>query len=364
MQNSEPKLKLKLKIKMNMNAELIAKDDFDVKINDQAIHKYNVLDLFCGCGGLSYGFHKNNNYNIVVANDIWSDAIDTYKHNWKTTPTILGDICDPAIKTDIISRFTGIKCNIIIGGPPCQAYSMAGKRDPDDPRAQLFKEYLSMVKTLNPDICVMENVKGMLSAKYLNTSQKVIDKIVQEFNQCGYTIKYKLLDSSQYGVPQRRERIIILATKNNIDPHLEINFPPITHPIPITVRDAISDLIEMPENTNFSHIFSKHSDEIVEKIRLTTIGASMNPKYKEAFYKCNPDSPSLTVKENHGGVFLHYEKNRVMTPRELARLQSFPDNYIFKSSKSSILKQIGNAVPVLLGCALADSIIDQLSRSD
>jgi DNA (cytosine-5)-methyltransferase 1 len=117
----------------------------------------------------------------------------------------------------------------------------------------------------------------------------------------------------------------------------------------VTVKESIDDLKNLPDDKEFSHISSKHTDNMIERMKQTKYEHSAQPKYKEAYFKCHPDKPSLTVKENHGGVFVHYEKNRCMTARELARLQTFPDNFIFTGSKKDILVQIGNAVPCLLG---------------
>ena len=123
-----------------------------------------------------------------------------------------------------------------------------------------------------------------------------------------------------------------------------------------TVREAIDDLKEQPENKKTHHIYTKHSKDFVNKIKNTKVGQGVNKKYSEAFFRCFPDKPSNTVKENHGGVFVHYEKDRVMTPRELARLQSFPNDFIFNGSKSSVLVQLGNAVPCGLSQAIAKEI--------
>lgn len=327
--------------------------------------KINVLDLFSGCGGLSYGFHLNPNYNIVVANDIWDKAQATYTENFKQTPFVLGDITNNSVKQSIYHYFNQSNCDLIIGGPPCQAYSLSGKRDLTDKRATLFNDYLEIVQKLNPSICLMENVKGILSSKYLGDDQhpmgsKVIDVITDKFKKLGYIVDYKVLNSVIYNVPQKRERVIIIATKN-----IPIRFPEPVNPLnPITVEDAIDDLKNLPENTRFSHTFTKHSSQVVERIKNTQPGFSILPKYKECYYKCKPNKPSNTVKEHHGSVFLHYEKDRVMTPRELARLQTFPDQFIFKGTKSSILTQIGNAVPVNLSIVLANTITELLKGTN
>ena len=173
----------------------------------------------------------------------------------------------------------------------------------------------------------------------------------------------KLLNSANYGVPQKRERVIFIGLRNDINK--EIVYPIETHSKEeedkklkwVTVKEAIDDLKDLPEDKELlQQIYTKHSDAFLEKIKKTEIGSSVTKKYKEAFFRCDPNKPSNTVKENHGGVFVHYEKNRVMTPRELARLQSFPDDYKFKGSKSSMLIQLGNAVPCGLSNAIAKEI--------
>ena len=181
--------------------------------------------------------------------------------------------------------------------------------------------------------------------------------------QCGYNVHTKLFKMKWYDIPQNRERVIFIGIKKEIDK--EIKYPIETHNKDgtdgklkwVSVREAIDDLKDLPEDAEgLQHIYSKHKDFWIEKIKNTPIGKSVNPKYTEAFYRCYPDKPSNTVKENHGGVFIHYEKHRVMTPRELARLQSFPDDFQFKGSKSSMLIQLGNAVPCGLSRAIAKEI--------
>ena len=385
--------------------------------------EYKVLDLFAGCGGLSKGFELAG-FNIVAGNDILDHAGETYKRNHPDTKFFLGDITNKEMKKRIISYMKENGCDVIIGGPPCQAYSMAGLRNPNDPRGKLFEEYVEIVKELQPKIFVMENVKGILnmkhdkdnltdeekneleelrnaekeraellllrkqhknnSEKYKYTEsdekrleeikeevkrlkthlgdfqEKVTNKIVKRFNDLGYDVKFKLLNSANYGVPQKRERVIFIGKKKNGE---------ITHPEPthsekgendlkkwISVKEAIGDLEDKEEDINFNHILTNHNEEFTEKIKNTPIGKSVFGNYSDAFFKSYPEQPSRTVKENHGGVFVHYNYNRVMTPRELARLQSFPDDFIFEGSKSKQLVQIGNAVPVGLAKAIAEHI--------
>ena len=382
------------------------------------MNKKNVLELFGGCGGLGYGFHKQN-FNIECCNELEQQIANTYIHNYPKSKVIVGDITENDIKKNIYSHFENKKCHILIGGPPCVAYSLSGKRDPRDPRGQLFKDYIEIVERLKPEICIMENVKGILNMLHdkdnLDTEEKkqadehydlekkkiiledknkhktiteiektelvelkklvkiseknmsnirikVSEKIKKTFSNIGYNVEYKLLNSANYGVPQLRERVIFIAVRNDLK--LNITFPIATHSKDasnntkkwVSVKEAIDDLKTKDEDKKISHIFSKHSPEFVEKIKNTKCGKAVNPKYSEANFKCNPNQPSNTVKENHGSVFVHYEKNRSMTPRELARLQSFPDDFIFKGTKTSILKQLGNAVPCLLSEKIAKNI--------
>jgi len=396
------------------------------------MRKFNVLDLFAGCGGLSKGFEQAG-FNIIAANDNWEPAAETYKLNHPNTKFFLGDITKDEVKKQIISFCKKKGCNVIIGGPPCQAYSMAGLRDLNDPRGKLFEDYVEIVAKLQPKIFVMENVKGILTMKHyrddLSQEEKeellkfmkmnkersdllllrkqsknnperfkfgrederrleelktkianlkkelgylfepVTDKIKNRFKKIGYDVAFKVLNAADFGVPQKRERVIFIGKKEDGP----VTFPEPTHSMKArdnqarwahtgklkpwkTVKDAIGDLESVGENPSINHIFTSHNEKFTKKIENTPIGKSVFGNYSDAFFRCPPNEPSRTVKENHGGVFVHYSQNRVMTPRELARLQSFPDDFIFKGSKSTILKQIGNAVPVGLAEAIGKHV--------
>ncbi len=389
----------------------------------------NCFELFAGCGGLGYGFH-NEGFNIVAANELCEKIASTYKYNFPNTNVIVGDITQKDIKQQVYKKFENIDCDVILGGPPCVAYSMSGHRNSRDPRGQLFKDYVEFVKNLKPKVFVMENVKGILTILHdkaqLNNEEKkladqyyaleeeklklgaikkqlsvqkkkptsipvvrnkrllkevkdkikkmkkdipkfrmnVTDIIINTLKDLGYNVQMKLLNSANYGVPQKRERVIFIGVRNDITKKFEYPIP--THNKDgtdgklkwVSVKEAIDDLKDIDENEGIQQIYTKHSDKFIEKIKNTAIGSAVTKRYSEAFYRCYPDRPSNTVKENHGGVFVHYEKNRVMTPRELARLQSFPDNFIFQGTKSSILIQLGNAVP----CGLASAIAKQVKK--
>ena len=389
----------------------------------------NCFELFAGCGGLGYGFHKED-FNIVVANELEENIAVTYKHNFPNTNVIVGDVTQKSIKEKIYKAFKSTRCDVILGGPPCVAYSMSGHRNSRDPRGQLFKDYVEFVKELKPKVFVMENVKGILTIlhdkpnltpeeksladeyyvleeeklklaaekkqltvkkkkktsisvirnkrlmKEVNSKikkmkndihkfrMKVTDIITETFQKMGYNVQMKLLNSANYGVPQKRERVIFVGVINDITEKFE--YPIETHNKEgtdgklkwVSVKKAIDDLKDLPEDfENLQQIYTKHTPKFIKKIENTKIGSSVL-RYSEAFYRCYPDRPSNTVKENHGGVFVHYEKNRVMTPRELARLQSFPDTFMFKGTKSSMLIQLGNAVP----CGLSNAIAKQVKK--
>lgn len=353
---------------------------------------YNVLDLFSGCGGMSYGMDQVDGLRVRVANEFDASACSTFRDNHPECNLVEGSITDPAIRDIIVQQSLDNDVKVVIGGIPCQAFSNAGKRDPFDNRGQLYLDYFDIVKRVNPYICVIENVKGlasmrhfesdaipeevlkeiktnyntkgMTSGKLLKTYNKytfsVVDRWVDMFNDLGYNAEMRILKASDYGVPQHRERVIIIASKGCVI------FPKKTHNESgvdglkrwATVRDAINDLKDLEEDVEFAHQFRRYTNDKTtpQKIKNTKYGDSYSG-YGEANQKCHPDRPCNTVKENHGAVFTHYEKGRHMTVRELARLQSFPDEFMFKCNKGQAFKQIGNAVPCLLGMAIGESCL-------
>jgi DNA (cytosine-5)-methyltransferase 1 len=245
---------------------------------------------------------------------------------------------------------------------------MSGKRDPNDPRARLFEDYLEIVKRLQPSVAVIENVHAIVSAKNPDGGL-VIDEITSGFRHLGYEVKFQILNAADYGVPQKRKRAVIVATRVGIS----IPFPEPTHSkdpsssnhrLPwVTVKDAIGDLEDVPEDKGAQHIFVKSHPKFIERIRATPIGESVAMGYRESFYRNPPDQPAITVKANNGGVLVHYSQHRLMSPRELARLQGFPDSFRFLGSKSAVLIMIGNAVPVGLAKAVATSVRGMLDEA-
>ena len=377
---------------------------------------FNVLDLFAGAGGISTGFELAG-FNIKVANEINSPACKTHIHNHPNCIMIPGNIQNTDIKQEIIKQSIKENVNIITGGPPCKGYSNSGDKDPRDNRSKLYLDYFEIVKDVNPEIFIIENVPGISTMKifpnlsdeqkeeykselelfdtlqdlknlngakkdkdgkktdltsiqqkqYEKVKKKLTDKlcinalndIINISNKLGYDIIHKkVLNSQNYNVPQKRKRMIIMGVKREklINFNLE-NFLIQTSDVIITVKDAIDDLKDIAEDVRFSHTFRKYKDlTIPQKIIKCAYGESYTGNYSESNNKCHPDKPSNTVKENHGAVMTHYEKGRHLSARELARLQTFPDTFIFPCTKGSTLEQIGNAVPCQLAKAIAESI--------
>ena len=352
---SQPKIKNKIKCKDDVSW-IDIKDDMrkiDAWEDNSKIKNFNFIDLFAGAGGLSCGLVMAG-LKPIESVEIMPEAVETYKYNFSkiTDENIVPkDIRLASIKENIINSHKNKHINLIAGGFPCQGFSMAGNRVINDPRNSLYEDMLDVVKGLKPDYVLMENVEGLRSM----LGGAVEQKIIKDYLNLGYKINVAVLNSADYGVAQLRKRVIFIGNKIGATNY---------HPKPIydesnykTVGDVLAKYLNMGENKGINHIFSKTSDEMKKKIAAIPVGKSLYANYSDAWKKVAWDKPSCTVKENHGGVNIHPLQNRVMTPRELATLQSFPDDFIFKGAKKWQLVQIGNAVPCLLGKALGLAIL-------
>ena len=356
------------------------------KRDEEMPNEFRVLDLFCGAGGLSWGLHKNPHFSTVVALDFDEMAADTFKRNMPETEVIVGDITDAKVKEQIVALSKAKNVNMIVGGPPCQGYSMKGKKlGLKDPRNFLFREYLNLVAEIQPDVFVIENVKGLL----ISSNGWFKDEIVQSIEALGYEVRFGILNAADFGVPQTRERAIFICSK-----HGAITLPKPTTDKRTTVRDAISDLSYLESGEGafesdyvmepkceyqrmmrvgskklYNHKASNHKKVAIEKLKLIPpeqgkeflpdemIG---NQKFKTTWGRLKWDEASPTIDTrfdaSSNGTNNHPYLNRAITPREAARIQSFDDRFIFYGSKVYIRKQIGNAVPPLLAKAIADRI--------
>lgn len=316
------------------------------------------VDLFCGAGGLSRGLEMSG-LNGICGLDFFKEAGMTYSRNFHH-PFVYGDITLQESKDKFYStvkeQLNGRHLNIVAGGFPCQGFSMAGNRIVDDPRNSLYKEMLEIVKNLQPDFVICENVKGLRSM----LGGGVERKIIEDYRAIGYEMNVTTLCAADYYTPQKRERVIFIGNKLGLK-----NYHPKPMLMPnqyITTGQAIGDLIDHPEDEAFNHVPTKHSPEMERRIIECPEGKSLYKGYSDAWKKCPWNEASCTIKENHGGVNVHPKLPRVLTAREMARLQSFPDDFIFEGKKNKQLVQIGNAVPCLLGKAIGLAV--RYSNSD
>ena len=364
---------------------------------------YTVVDLFAGVGGLSYGFAHDDDFQIVAANEILKPMAEAYSLNHPQVRMYNKDVKDFSIED--LTKDLGIKkgdIDLIVGGPPCQAYSTVGKRLIDDPRGKLFQEYYRLLTELRPKAFVFENVKGLLSM----CKGELIKTIVSLFESLGYNINLKLLNAADFGAPQIRERVIIVGTLMGG----EYSYPQPTHfdqtlgvvkglkPY-VTLGEAIGDLGELnnggksthyqcpPQNeyqmlmrTNApdsvrDHDVPKNGEHLVKLMEALPDGGSpldlpieLRPQSGFANTYCRLwwDRPSTTITRNLGCASssrcIHPKQPRPLSTREGARLQGFPDNYYFVGSRSDKNLQIGNAVPTFLSKAIMESIKEYLDK--
>lgn len=351
---------------------------------------YNTLDLFCGCGGFTKGFEEAG-FHSLLGVDIWKDALETYKYNFPNSKTFNIDLSQ--ITTKELLNSNGINehdIDVIIGGPPCQGFSLSGFRDENDPRNQLYKSFVRTVKDVMPKAFMMENVPGLV--KLFDGRAK--EAIIKEFSNIGYNVNYEILNASDFGVPQNRKRVFFVGLRKDIfGAGTFFEFPLIMGNRILTCENALSDLpllegslgedfmeYELPPQNEyqkimrrnsegiFNHIATQHKEQTVEIIKLVPDGGNYKSLPEElrqtrkvniAWTRMNSQKPSFTIDTGHNHHF-HYKANRVPTVRESARIQSFPDHFIFKCGKTSQLKQVGNAVPPLLAEVLANALREQL----
>lgn len=313
-----------------------------------------AIDVFSGAGGLSKGFELAG-INVLCGADFFKEAVETHKKNF-SFPIVFGDVRNQDIKEEIYSIIKDKKINIVAGGFPCQGFSMSGKRVVTDQRNSLYLEMLEMIKHIQPDFIVFENVPGLLSM----LDGKIKEKIIEDCLNIGYNVEVQVLNSANYYVPQLRKRVIFIGNKISVDN----NFPAplLSEDKYKTIKDALFDIVDAPEDKAWNHVFSKHTQEMKDRLAAVPEGKSLYEGFSDAWRKSPWNEPSCTVKGNHGGVNIHPILPRVMTQRELARLQSFPDDFIFYGSRGKQFEQIGNAVPVLLGKAIGLALIESFKN--
>lgn len=371
-------------------------------------NKLKVIDLFCGVGGLSYGFTHNDAFEIVAANDVLPNMAKAYSLNHPSVKVYAEDIKD--FNAQKVKKDLGIKAgevDIIVGGPPCQAYSTVGKRLIDDPRGKLFQEYYRVLNEFNPRLFLFENVKGLLSMQ----GGELLEIIVSLFESLGYKVQFKVLNAADFGAPQLRERVVMIGSKLNS----EFQYPERTHKNPkekkslfeenlkpyLTLEEAISDLpfiktgeesfkyATEPKN-NFQklmrqdyseklmdHNAPKNNEKLVKIMELLPDGGTpedlpenLRPTsgFKNTYCRLWWERPAPTITRNlstpSSSRCIHPKAPRPLTTREGARIQCFPDSYQFYGSRSDRNLQIGNAVPTFLSIAISKSILENFKADE
>lgn len=347
--------------------------------------KFNVLELFCGCGGTSLGFEMAG-YQTVMGVDYLEPAIETFRANHKTAAAYLGDIRNISAD-DIVSHIPG-SIDVVIAGIPCQGFSLNNrKRHDGDKRNSLYLELLRILKEVRPRAVVVENVSGIRSS----ANGEVVENIERGiYEACGLTVRHKLLNAADFGVPQRRARVVFVGVKDpngfDFDRMVRTNGPGTSKDY-LTVRDAIGDLpplasgeratrysslptseyqrlMRCGETVLANHVAPDHPTETINKIARTKPGMPMYPRFRQRIrLKWSEQSPTQVS----GGIrpqfqFGHPSQARGLTIRERCRIQSFPDSFVVSGGLVQGRVQTGNAVPPLLAKAVAEVLLDYLQK--
>lgn len=350
---------------------------------------YKILDLFCGAGGLSLGF-QNAGFKIYGGVEWDPKAMETHTNNFETDYHYSGDISeisDEDIKLNLMN------IDGIIGGPPCQGFSSANRylKDEEDPRNALFFQFLRFVNIINPKFFLIENVPGILTRD--NGFAK--NKILEITGSLGYHVEVQVLSSEDFGVPEIRKRAFFVGIRDDIKQKFQFsNLKPIFDKT--TVKDAIGDLIDLENGTNFNsllgiernplqeyyydentlqienHDISKHNDKVIERIKHVPQGGNWRDvperlwdtqrsnRHSSAYRRLDFSKPSITIDTGHMNYF-HPIFHRVPTVRESARIQGFKDSFVFYGSKTQQYRQVGNAVPPILAQSIANELLNILN---
>ena len=323
---------------------------------------YKFIDLFSGAGGLSCGLVMAG-FTPVASVEIMPEAVETYKYNFINKKGFnekveTRDIRTQEVKDELYKTIGNQHIDLIVGGFPCQGFSMAGNRVVSDPRNSLYLEMLEIVKKVQPDYVVMENVEGLRSM----LDGKVETQIINDYKEIGYEINVTTLNAADYGVAQQRRRVIFIGNRiGNKNYHPKTLYEPSNYK---TLGSAIYKYMNIDEDKSINHVFTRHTEDMKKRLANVPEGSSLFKNYSDSWKKSPWDKPSCTIKENHGAVNIHPKLPRVLTAREIAAIQSFPDDFIFQGAKKWQLVQIGNAVPPLLGKAIGLSVEKGLNEKN
>lgn len=299
------------------------------------MRKLKIISLFAGAGGLDLGLIKSG-HDVIWANDNDKDACETYDYN-------IGKhiVCDDISNINLLDI---PDADVVIGGFPCQGFSLANKaRSVDDERNKLYKEFVRVVEGKKPKYFIAENVRGILSLE----KGEALKIIISEFEALGYNVQYQLFNTANYGVPQTRQRVIIVGTKKDVEPTYQYPLPTHEKEKWVTISQALSNIPEPDQSTDIlNHIYSKYK---------------VTNRNFTGHRKTDPKKPSPTILargNGKGGVcaIQHPKNHRRMSVRESAIIQTFPKNFQFFGSMGSMYRQVGNAVPVLFAEQLGKSL--------
>jgi len=352
-------------------------------------NKLKVIDLFSGCGGFSYGF-ESAGFHVVLGVDNDKAALETFKANHANSQVLLADLHLDKTISDIIKVVEGHKIDVIIAGPPCQGFSLTGSRQKDDDRNKLFYSVFKLATKLKPQAIIIENVPG-LATLYDGQAKKAI---LEEFAKLKLTPNFKVLFAPDYEVPQIRKRIFFVGLKDTIGKYEfpnEILTPDTYNTTSMAISDLPARVKDFGEELDkydkiakteyqkkmrngasilFNHVASKHTEHVINVISQVPDGGNHKDlpegvgdsrTFNEAWTRYNSKKPSKTIDTGHRNHF-HYKYNRVPTVRENARLQSFPDKFKFYGNRTQQNKQVGNAVPPLLGYHIAKQLLEVLTK--
>lgn len=352
-------------------------------IKQEEDNRLNVVDLFSGCGGFSYGF-ESAGFNVILGVDNDDVGLQTFQANHVNAEVLNADLSCDGIELAIQKSIKGQRVDVIIAGPPCQGFSLTGPRDQSDERNKLFYSVFKLAKRVKPKAIIIENVPG-LAALYGGRAK---DAILREFEKLGFSCNYKVLYAPDYGVPQIRKRVFFVGLSKELG-HFEFPIPTHQPSKYVSCSEAISDLPELqdqfgneedrygkrPESLYqrqmranskilFNHVGTRHSNLVISVISQVPEGGNYkhlppgvgeSRTFHEAWTRYHSQQPSRTVDTGHRNHF-HYRLNRVPTVRENARLQSFPDSFRFFGSRTQQYRHVGNAVPPLLGFHIANKL--------
>lgn len=359
-----------------------------------AKQKYKVLDLFCGCGGISEGYHLAG-FDIVGGIDFNNYATVTFKHNFPKAKVHNIDIATFS-NEQIEEEYSDV--DVIVGGPPCQGFSSANRwqKEMEDPRNKLFYEYIRFVQQIHPKIIMIENVRGLLT----RDNGYAINRIQEILGAEEYNISYQVLDASDYGVPQNRKRAVIVGVRKDFK-DVTFDFKSLEKHPKTTVEDAIGELysfekseagekmistpadtplrkyLRSDDNTVLDQDIVYPADKVQKRISFVPQGGNWKDvppelwpnnrqnRHSSAYKRLDPKTQSCTIDTgNAHSNYFHPLYNRIPTIRESARLQSFPDNFEFQGPRGSKYRQVGNAVPPLMAKAVADAIMKILKNEN